>query len=94
MKSQLEDTKDYLERIINYNDTTNMYHPDRVDENQDTSFIKLMYRSMYKSLDFQVKNIAANYLPAIKSTETLVKGLKKSNKELELNLLWEQRTWE
>jgi len=61
--------EEYFQRIINYENKDNLYHPDQIDKNNDINFIKMAYRAKYEMQDFHIKNMARNYLDKIKEIE-------------------------
>jgi len=64
MKQKIED---YLENAINSKpDKNNTFHPDQIDKLQDIETIKVYYRAVVEGFEFRFRNLAINYLNAVK----------------------------
>ena len=66
--------EEYFQRMIDYKDDKNLYHPNVIDKNEDVRFIKMAYRLIWESNEFQRKNLAANYLEALREHKYKING--------------------
>jgi len=58
----MDSIKEYFERMVKYEDKTNIYHPDQIEKSENIEFVKIAYRLLHDSVEFHKKNMANNYL--------------------------------